>query len=695
MSDIDELKSFVGDEQAPQGVAPAGQSDQDLLQNFVEPEMEQERYGTLGQQALTFVEAAARAASLGTSDFAENEAGVSSEARLARMRVNPGTNFAGNVTGLVGLGAATAGLGEVPAVLGETGNVISPALSGGLRNVVARTAGGGLGGAALGGATEGAAIGTGSVISDKALGDPDLNAQKIAATIGGQALLGGVLGLGGEYAGQKFSGWMNKNAPIPQAVQDEINTANKAGEFENAQYDNGLRKDAHEIVRAATEEGLPIGESMVSDNRLLQAGESSLMQGAPTIPKILRNRMWTNAFNAVTDKIKGIVPMPDMSMAEAGQSLRNGIVNKIQDLYAPVRNIYDFIDEVAPTVPLSEGTTEQLAKDFMDNEHVKLFPDSPQTRFAESMGNNVQVAQTAADLGVQKGGVRGMAQSTIPAEQRVAASIADKINTAQEDAVIKHAEDLQKFLDGARPQMQELYKPMMDKLNQLVPAMRAAREAYKPFIEKVARLSKELGDAKIYGPEDAMSYIKNMPVEKIVSRLSGKGNSQFRAWFTAEFPEEAAILREYEKNVLKNKATVNGDLDPNKFLKLIDRNHMEPEIKKYLFSPDEIKRLDNLGKYMNRFPKNFNPSGTAAAGGFRRFFSSPVGAAAENLTDFGILAYIKAAGKLPPEMQTNMSELGMSMAQKYNHMNAVRALTYKTNEEIHDQIHDIMSSRPK
>lgn len=159
--------------QAGGGIAP----DQVQIQNFdpddfikqnqvAQETALQSKYGSTPQQVIAGIEGVARGGSLGTSDYLEQQAGISSaDAIKGRMQANPVTAFGGNV---LGTGLLTYGSGGF----------------GGLAKA-------GL----LGAAAEGAIFGGGNVVSDAALGDPNLNAQKILADIGMGAALGGGLGI--------------------------------------------------------------------------------------------------------------------------------------------------------------------------------------------------------------------------------------------------------------------------------------------------------------------------------------------------------------------------------------------------------------------------------------------------------------------------------------------------------------------
>lgn len=165
--------------------APPGQSLKlsDLDPNevtHVADNAQEAKYGGLGQQALAFGESAARSGTLGASDYLENELAkynpqlFGPEARRGRQEANPWTNFAGSLTGGAALIGATGGAGAIAEGAGATG----------------------LGAAALTGGIEGAAFGAGNLNSDLAMGDTNLNAQKILSELGMGAVGGSLIGSG-------------------------------------------------------------------------------------------------------------------------------------------------------------------------------------------------------------------------------------------------------------------------------------------------------------------------------------------------------------------------------------------------------------------------------------------------------------------------------------------------------------------
>ncbi len=163
-----------------------------------------QRYESASAQARTAGEAAARGLTLGLSDAALVELGVDPEGLLKRKELNPMIAGAGEIAGAVAplvmtgggsgvLGAAAKGvrtLGAIPrgvAALGRGVEAGAQAVLG--QGILAR-------GASLGaaGAVEGGLYGLGQAVSEAAIQDAPLTAERIAAHMGTGALIGGVAG---------------------------------------------------------------------------------------------------------------------------------------------------------------------------------------------------------------------------------------------------------------------------------------------------------------------------------------------------------------------------------------------------------------------------------------------------------------------------------------------------------------------
>lgn len=177
----------------------------------------EERRGTAGQIALTALEGAGRGATLGLSDVGLTSV-LGDEYRkgaLERKEANPFTAGAGETAGIVGATLATGGIGGAVGApargMAAAGRLAEGAVGAGLRGLgyEGATLAGRAGARALAlgaaGATEGAFYGAGQALSDTALHGAPITAEKVLASMGENALLGGLTGGAFGVAGELAS----------------------------------------------------------------------------------------------------------------------------------------------------------------------------------------------------------------------------------------------------------------------------------------------------------------------------------------------------------------------------------------------------------------------------------------------------------------------------------------------------------
>ncbi len=139
-------------------------------QNIAQHNTQQAEFGTLPQQALAGVEGAIQGALPYAGTKAELATGLTTPENIqARRAANPVTSTVGNILGTGAILGATGGAGAL-------------------------TKGAGLAGKALGYAAEGTALAAADLSNDLALGDPNLNAQKVISHLGMGAVLGAGFG---------------------------------------------------------------------------------------------------------------------------------------------------------------------------------------------------------------------------------------------------------------------------------------------------------------------------------------------------------------------------------------------------------------------------------------------------------------------------------------------------------------------
>lgn len=257
---------------AQSGYKPA---DPATVQAYIEGKQQADQFGTPGQAALTALEHAGSALTLGGSTWAERMMGVPAENIAARSKQNPVAGALGTGLGVIGPAIATGG-GSAAAQgaegAAEGGSLLARAAQFTAPAVISRVGraaeglipeaaeGAGLaeraltaaGQQAIGGAVEGAFYGTGDVVDESALGDPNLTAQSALAHIGLSAALGGGMGAAmggglesaGDVIGKAKNALESAGNRTRQALED-LATARGAAE-------TGL---APEEVRSLLKEG--------------------------------------------------------------------------------------------------------------------------------------------------------------------------------------------------------------------------------------------------------------------------------------------------------------------------------------------------------------------------------------------------------------------------------------------------------
>lgn len=668
------MEDFVNQETVTPSASPAPTpvAPPPGMQNFVSNEL----FGTLGQQALSAVEGVARGATLGASDLAETKLlGIPAENIKARMQANPGTSIGTSVLGSAGLIALTGGVAAAPAEA-----LLGP----------------GLASASLAAGIEGAGLGAGSAISDYALGDPNLNAQKILADVGMGAAIGigsGALGYGIKSVIGKFGGIKGSlSETISQEAADANNSAETAQAVEGLDTP-GLKSNTPEIMDAADRQNLPIMNGMVSDDPWVQKAEDSLINGAPTYSGIRRANMYADGYNKAIGVLDSVVPDQPISKQQLGSVLQDSLSSKIDQEAKPFNDLYSAIKEDTQTIPLSERSAPSISRNIRDFvSDPSIGKNSPAAKLAVDIADEIGDLKTVDDLrGYQSGlSSRLSGVSTSPAEKRIIGIVSDKLDDWERRTIKNYANDLISKVDMTNPEEAEIWGNKVNRLQTLLSRIDEADAQYRPFKQKLSELSSWLGKGKVGGAKDAVDFIQNrLEPEDLINKLTQKKYASMYDFMEKNFPQESSIIRQYQKSTLRDAATKTGIFSPKTLFNKV--NSLEPEIQNAIFHPEELQKIKDVETYLGAFPKNFNPSGTSGMNAFREFFKSPTGALVSNARDFGIEAFIKTMGAIPEASRPDAYATGAELAQKFNQYNAARNIIEKTNENISRGVQSILT----
>jgi hypothetical protein len=166
---------------------------------------DEDRYGSgVGNALKAAAAGAARGSTFGLSDqFLTGALGVDPHTLQALKTHQAFASAAGEVAGVAGSALLAPELSPV-GMLGKAGQAVAEGVAPAVQGITGSQIAAQTLSRAAGAALEGAGFGAGQGISEKALGDADLNAQKFLAHVGFGAMfggaLGGALGLGSELA---------------------------------------------------------------------------------------------------------------------------------------------------------------------------------------------------------------------------------------------------------------------------------------------------------------------------------------------------------------------------------------------------------------------------------------------------------------------------------------------------------------
>lgn len=624
----------------------------------------QEKYGSLGQEALATLEGAGEGATFGLSAGLERAAGVAPEDILGRAQVNPGLHNLGQLAGVAG-SALIPGVGEA--------NLME---QGGAR--LAEAAGLGQAGGSflsqVGADTVKAAFGAalmqgGEEVSRAFAEDPNQSAESAIADIGLASVLGGIFGGTVGAALRKFNptpisapgGVTAVEGVAPETGEARTVAPSFVSEVDKTKIDNGdfktsiensniipdnqkksiieglaeKKPDAPEIEAAAKRLGAPVMEGMTSNSKVVQKAEDSLINGAPTYSGLKRQEMYTNGYNTARGAVdQALGSGSELSKAELGNNLKQSITSQIKEQSQPIADMYNYIKQFHKIIPLQEDAIPKLSAEIESIPELRLSPSSPGAKLANDVFNEIGNIKTVDDIKNYRSSIYDRLPATAsPGEKRVAAILSDKLKQLEDNSVESFAKSI-----PTNDEAQSVVSSLVDQ-------RKAADAAYKPFIQKVGTLSEQLGKGKVYGAQDAINFINDLTPEQVTQRLFSKNNSEFLKFFSKEFPNQMEMMKAYQKGLIREAASRTGELSPKLVFNQV--NKLEPEIAQSIFNKDELSKLTDAETYLRSFPKNFNPSGTSGMSAFRAFFEHPTGAAIGNVRDFAIEKFIKAVSASP------------------------------------------------
>lgn len=644
--------SLVDDSQnKPSATAPGGAMSFDQLKD------DSETYGsTLGELKAAGL-GLARSASFGLSDEFLVKSGIMKPEELkAYKEQNPSATTAGEVGGVLGalllpevgvLGAASApvkgvarlGAAATEAALPAASRVagaIAPAATNPIINKVLSQSGA----LAVGSAVEGAAYGLGQNVTEHALGNPDLNAEKVVASIGEAALIGA--GIGTIFGAAKGA----VQAKFPKFLSEADKAAVEAGDFntmvkaseisEQAKesYFKGitkLRPDHKEIVAAGESFGAKTMPIQISDSPQVKSAASLIMNGAPSYAGVAATKQAMEGFEKAALAVDSTLGLgDDITKATLGDTLKTIVSDTVEKQVAPLNALYDTLKSEYQTLTLNEKSLKQVAN------NIRRIEDVPLSRQAKAIADyaaeRVESLKTVDDIKR----LRTLIREELPGnasrvEKRVSSVISDKLADLEESQIIQFAKREMRTTKAK------------ERVLQLLDQRAEANAQYAVFRGKLDQFANALGRKRVHGAQDFLDFLDDpaTTVEKIAEKLTNKKNSAFLEFFSKEVPEGMNAISQYEKNLIRQSALKDGKVDVRAALKKIDK--LPKEYREKIFTKQELDTVSNVKKWIDAFPSNYNPPNTDNARVVRSFFEGPTGFLVGNARDAAMKGFVDVA----------------------------------------------------
>lgn len=614
MEGTEGLVNVVDPDTLEVGSIPSTQLPTALAQGYTEATPEEttsfinkQKYGTLGQQAITGLEGAAQAATFGLSTGVERALGVPEEDIIGRRKENPVTHMVGQGAGLVGTafvpGGGTAGL------LTKAGRAGSEALGLTGASTAAR-----VGSAATQGAIENMLVQGGDEISKMLASDPDQSVETAAVNMGLSGVLGG--GLGGAIGGVNPL-WSATMGPKLSRALEAIQ--GKAGGVE------GLAPDVIDDIIQKTGLDLKpeIRGALSKDPRARQIfqtlQESSTNSGLKSQEITSKFKsdlgdLLLNSFGKTADDVDGLVHLSDYDAGKMVQStltkdlkaridpLTEGyekISSSFKDIELPQnRMIYPgkkdpYTGEFTQAAVSSQGTVSKIADDvtkLAQEKGYNISPSAPEARLVDRVLTELPNLKTLEDLRNYQSLVSGSASQGQMWD--LGKNLKNIFRNAEEDLIALK-------LGESAPEM--------------LAAHQASRQGYREMMNVIDDLNSRLHVGRYGGPASFVKALSEMSPEDVLRRLSGKGDADLLKTLSEQFPSVANELRDYQiKKLLKNaseKAGPGEAINPKALIKSYEK--MSPELRSFVLGQEARDSVQAVQGLMDALPSKMNTSGTA------------------------------------------------------------------------------------
>lgn len=461
-----------------------------------------------GNELAAGLEGAASGATFGLSRHLENILGIATpEEQAARKEFNPTASGAGEIAGILGSavlmpGTSLPGLVSKGAAKAGAGLAERAFVSQAAKTIAAKTIAGGL---------EGLAYGTAAPISESALGDPTLTAQKAFQQIGMGALIGGAIGGGIGALGVGAKKFFPKVEPI------KVEPTKTTGEFESVGTGE-IKPQGPVKLEGTVDFGMP-------DEKLLKQAEKL----NPQNPLNQNDLDFLKTVGAADDTGKptvfnkiGTDELPTLNNAAKGQvTIENKVgegMKKLQDTNIQLDAMKENILRDSPVTLSKEAYKDMIQKEIVKVNESGMAGDEIGQQAIKRLEATLEAADNLPDT------MDAMQIKQRLSSLRDSGRIYTKSGGLKDDFVSETYRNVEHSIDGY--------------LKENIPEYKALMKEYAPLVNLSKKMEKHLNwDFDQMSSNLKSDWIDNRIVKPFQSELYGNKGGGFSA--------DAKLLREF------------------------------------------------------------------------------------------------------------------------------------------------------
>lgn len=629
------------------------------LDDFIAPEVKEEKYGSTGQQALTALEGAASAATFGASTGAETALGVNPEDIQARREANPTTHMLGQGAGLIGsslipgVGAANlierAGAGAAEAVgLGAAENLLPK-----------------IGSAAVKGAVDNSLFQAGDEVS-KAFSsdrDPAEAAQSALVDIGLSGLIGGTVSGGFGAVSPLWKATMGaKTDGLLKAI------TNRLGGVEGDVADDTVQQA---LVKSGLSDSIApeIRASLSSDPAIKNL--ASVLEQTDTnasgiefqkVAKSFRNDVSRVQADALKLDPESLPTKGAVDRYETGREVGETLSKEIDNVISPLSKEYDkvrakssgvdldpSISNKAETFAKAEdkafGTLQKTQKELQK----ALRSNSPEAaiaaqaklgeaevalktvqKAAKTPGTTDMLAQKIGERAQQEGWLASPSSEIMAEVNRVMKELpnlktlkdlSQYITTVGDNTASKLPFGMQTPVSRAGGIMKSILRDAEGELlgshigseegADALAKYAQLRKDYAAAAQLKDQVSETLGlKASTSGFAKALKSMAASDGEGVINKLSGTKDAAWLRLLQEKFPQTAELIKKYHLEQLGAAANVGGELSSAKLITALEK--MSPQLREFAVGAEaegKVKAAHSILERLNDTNHNFSNTG--------------------------------------------------------------------------------------